>query len=357
MTAAVKTLRSLILVFMILSLMTPSARAIEKCMICHGKSDLSRIEATGRVHSLLVDEKTITASVHKGKICTDCHIDVVAIPHQKPGKVNCRRCHYYGNPVGAPEGRLYDQYDHSVHGLEVAAGNPGAPVCQNCHGGHDIFSPDSALSSINIRNIPQTCGRCHIDIFATYRESIHGRSLENGNVDAPVCSSCHGEHNIASHNDPESRVYGGNVTSTCSDCHGPLGVAEKYGIKTDRTATFEDSFHGVAQMMGSRMVANCSSCHGVHDIRSGDDPKSRIHPANIPTTCGRADCHPEATTEFASGTIHVDPKSEESGLLYYISKGFMILTVSTMAVLFAFILLDLYRRGKAIPSRSKENNE
>ncbi len=325
-----------------------SAAAEEKCMICHGKKELSRTEQTGRKVPLFVDTTVLNRSMHANKKCTDCHIDVVAIPHkQTPRKVNCRRCHYAGNPVGAPDGDLYEKYEHSVHGLEVAKGNPKAPVCQDCHGAHDVISHESPDSKFNRKNLPKTCGRCHIEIYATYSESVHGVALANGNLDAPNCANCHGEHNIQRPENAESRVAPANVTATCSDCHGQKGVVSKYGIKTDRTETFEESFHGVAQQMQNTMVANCASCHGYHDIRPEEDPQSSINPANIPKTCGKPGCHPEATARFASGQIHVDPKSEDAGILYYISRGFMVLTVSVLIGLIGFILLDLYRRARA----------
>jgi hypothetical protein len=170
--------------------------------------------------------------------------------------------------------------------------------------------------------------------------------LADGIMDSPDCVSCHGEHSIRRPNDPASSVAPANVSHTCGACHGPVGVAAKYGIKSDRTATYEDSFHGIAQTMDNVTVANCASCHGYHDVLPEDDPKSTIHPDNIASTCGRPECHPEATPQFASGRIHVDPHNKESGLVYYITKFFTVLTVTTLAGLFAFIMLDLYRRAK-----------
>ena len=340
-------LRLLLLTIFLVGGLSAGVAAIEKCNICHGKEDHHKIEESGRRVPLYVTEEQVNSSVHNGKICTDCHVDIVEIPHKDVKQVNCGRCHYSGNPVGAPGGEIFDQYQHSVHGMEVAKGNPKSPICKDCHGTHEILKHDSPESVMYKQNIPKTCGKCHIDIYATFRESQHGTALEEGNLDSPDCSSCHGEHDIARHTVPESKVARGHVSETCSECHGPKGVVAKYGIKTDRTATFEESFHGVAQIMESQMVANCASCHGYHDIRSHDDPKSSIYIDNIPATCGKPDCHPEATISFASGQIHVDPKSEESGLLYYISKFFLILTVSTLVGLLVFILLDLIRRAKS----------
>jgi hypothetical protein len=330
-----------------LALTSGWVRAAEKCTLCHGRKDFTKTEETGRKISLYVDENALKSSIHGARGCTDCHVDVVAIPHKAVKKVNCKRCHYSGNPVGAPQGVLYDQFEQSVHGVEVLKGNAKAPVCQDCHGTHDITPPDSASSSMYKLNRPKTCGRCHVDIYATYKESVHGEALAKGNLDAPDCSSCHGEHNIRPPSDPTSQVSPANVAHTCSNCHGPVGVVAKYGIKTDRTATFEESFHGIARVMKNMTVANCSSCHGFHDVRRPDDPKSSVYPANIVKTCGRPGCHPEATPQFAKGKIHVDPTSKESGILYYITKFFAILTISTLIGLFIFIILDLLRRAKA----------
>ncbi len=325
-----------------------SVAAQERCLICHAKPGFSRVEETGRKISLFIDTTIIGHSVHAGKLCTDCHVDVTTIPHAKKLEaVNCRRCHYSGNPVGAPQGELYDQYAQSVHGQEVASGNPKAPICQDCHGSHDIKSHDSPDSRMAKMNRPNTCGSCHIEIYATYRESVHGVALLRDSVmDSPDCAACHGEHNIRRPTDTTSQVSPAHVSQTCGECHGPMGVASKYGIKSDRTTTFEDSFHGIAHQMENRTVANCASCHGFHDIRPQDDPKSSINTANIVTTCGQSNCHPEATVQFASGKIHVDPHNKESGLVYYITKFFTILTIGTLAGLFVFIVLDLFRRAQ-----------
>jgi Cytochrome c7 and related cytochrome c len=341
-----------IAIFALTIILPTNLIADENCLICHGKVNFAKVEPTGRKVLLYVDTTLLYKSVHAARGCVDCHDDVIQIPHQPAAKVNCRRCHYSGNPVGAPQGELYDEFTESVHGKALAEGNSKAPICQDCHGSHEVLSPDSTGSSMNRSHRPTSCGKCHMEIYATYRESVHGHAFTNGNVDAPDCVGCHGEHNIKGTTDSESQVSPEHISQTCGGCHGPMGVAAKYGIKTDRTTTFEESFHGIAHKMDNRTVANCASCHGFHDIRPANDPKSTVHAANIVKTCGKPECHPEATPQFASGKIHVDPTKEEAGLVYYITKFFTILTVATLAGLFTFIILDLMRRAKS--SRSKK---
>jgi hypothetical protein len=179
-------------------------------------------------------------------------------------------------------------------------------------------------------------------VFSDYRESIHWRAFSGGKRDSAVCTDCHGEHTIRAHESPESSTYISRVPETCSRCHASVAVVGKYGIKTEQVATYGRSFHGIAIKYGGKTVANCASCHGVHDIRPSDDPKSAVNIDNIPKTCGK--CHTGANVNYAKGKIHVDPTKREAGLVYWVSLFFKYLTISVMVGLVAHISLDLFRR-------------
>lgn len=319
---------------------------LQKCTICHAKPGHKRIYDSGHVKSLFVDEKILKKSVHADKACTDCHGDVTAIPHRVlPKKVNCTRCHYIGNPIGAPQDVDYRAYMKSAHGQAAASGNRKAPRCQDCHGNHNIRAHTDPASNIFREQIPKTCGRCHIEIYAEYRESVHGDALyAEGNADVPVCTSCHGEHNILAPTDPDSTVYPSHVAEACSQCHAAETIMGKYGIDSEQVATYDETFHGIAGKFGSVMVANCASCHGVHDIRGPDDPKSSVYIENIPETCGR--CHEGANVNYAKGKIHVDAKKKEAGIIYYVAFAFKWLTIMTMIGLITHIFLDLNRKAR-----------
>lgn len=320
---------------------TPGADV--KCLICHGKPDFGIPGVDGRRHSLFVDTTAVKASVHARWTCTDCHSTVTAIPHL-PGvpRVECTRCHYSGNKVGAPEGQLYDQYQGSVHGLAAAAGKADAPFCQDCHGTHNIRRPTDPLSPIARLNVTATCGRCHVHEFTEFEISIHGEQVEKGNLDAPVCTNCHGEHDIRVRGDPHSKVSSENIPNTCSACHSSEKLMEQYGVRAVQVETYRDSYHGIAVKFGQKQAANCASCHGVHDILAANNPRSRVNVANIPKTCGG--CHTDANANYARGRIHVDAGDSRSGVIYYISSFFKWLTITTLAVLILNILLDLRRK-------------
>ncbi len=333
------------------------AQQLKKCSICHGKPDFKKILKSGKVVSLYVDEMELANSVHAGRRCEDCHRDIIEIPHGRDIKrVDCTQCHYEGNPVGAPDTTLYKDYKESVHGKAVATGKTEAPVCQDCHGDHNVHRADDPVSKVYRLNVPVTCGRCHLEIYAEYTTSIHGTLLKQGNADVPACTGCHGEHRILSHENPQSTIYATNVQKTCSACHAEIGLMSKYGIDVKPVMTYEESFHGVASKFGMRTVANCASCHGVHDIRPPEDPNSSVNIQNIPRTCGKPECHPGANINFARGKIHVDPKSRESGIIYYVSHFFKYLTITVMLGLIAHIILDLshkFRNRKANAGRSE----
>lgn len=318
----------------------------QRCMICHGKHGFKKVDESGAVRMLWVDLAVLKGSVHRAKACTDCHHDVVEIPHkERPARVYCRRCHYKDNPAGAPSSDAYLEYERSVHGRALAGGNPRAPVCQSCHGNHDILHTRNPNSRVAHGRVAATCGRCHLEEYSQYKSSVHGRAVyERGVKDAPDCTGCHGEHSIMAVSDPASLVGALNVARTCAGCHGDQAIMARYGIEAEQVETFEESFHGIAVRFGLKRAANCASCHGTHDIRPPDDPASSVNPANIPRTCGK--CHPGANPNYARGKIHVNPKAREAGIVYWVASFFKYLTLVTIAALILHILLDLWRRFK-----------
>jgi hypothetical protein len=324
----------------------PLAVEVRQCGICHGRPEFKQVDPDGTVRTLWVDEGQLATSVHAKWHCIDCHADVDRIPHPpRLALVNCQRCHFPGNPVGAPEEVNYEGYVKSVHGRLRQAGNAKAPACQDCHGGHGVRKPSDAASLVHPLHLPQTCGRCHVRVFAEYTTSAHGVSLlEKGNREAPSCSSCHGEHGILPPKENASAVSATHIPETCSNCHGMTEFNLRYGIPINPVRTFRHTFHGIANELGSVRVANCASCHTAHNILPATDPRSTVNPANIPATCGKVGCHPGANANYARGRFHIDPSSRDAGIIYWVALFFKILTVSTLAALGAHIVLDLVKK-------------
>ena len=304
---------------------------------------------------------------HGAATCTDCHGSIHALkPHTDPDSIahwsklatTCGRCH--GNAEMAeqfhiPVVRPVEAYLGSVHARRVAAGERGA-VCADCHGAHDIRAGSDRDSSTGRLRISTTCGRCHPEVLATYQESVHGVALARGNPDVPVCTDCHGEHRILGAGESGSPVFAANVPGeTCGRCHGDARLSSKYGLATGNVAAFQDSFHGLALRAGQVRVANCASCHGVHDIRPSSDPRSHVNPANLPATCGK--CHPGAGRLFALGPVHSPTGSTGAWAVSWVRTIYLWLIGLTIGFMAVHNLLNFARkvRRPSPPPRAPEN--
>src|SRR5690348_7713551 len=347
----------------------------EECLACHADASLTK-EAGGKKISLDVNQEKFKASAHNIFGCVDCHQDVKAFPHEPtPAKPACATCHEeqvgaynrgfhaqaikngdakaascldcHGGPhdllpASDPNSRVnhanvpktcgtchgqkfvmqssghsaqpFINYEESVHGKSVAKnGGSKAAVCTDCHGAHEILSAGNAKSPIFKFNVPFTCAKCHDGVRQEFMASIHGQAVTRGNWQAPVCTDCHGIHSIKAPTDPSSSVAAlALARTTCARCHEGVRLAGEFGVEGRRASTYLASYHGLASKTGSTVVANCASCHGVHNILPSSDPKSMVNHANLTTTCGK--CHPGASEKFIQGKIHVDaPLSADVG--------------------------------------------
>ena len=186
-------------------------------------------------------------------------------------------------------------------------------MCTDCHGSHEILGAADAKSSIFKFNVPKTCGTCHGSVEREFDQSTHGQAILRGQWQAPVCTDCHGIHSIQSHKDPTSPVSAQNLAEgTCARCHEGVRLSREFGFEAGRVSTYMASYHGLASQRGSTVVANCASCHGVHNILPSSDPHSTVSPANLVKTCGQ--CHVGATQSFVAARVHVNaPLSTDKG--------------------------------------------
>jgi len=346
------------------------------CKSCHGTHNIKRIDAAGSKWSknnLLGscgachanEKEEYTKSDHaKGTLsgnlsapdCISCHKSkITAVSSTKDSlelKITqqhlCLSCHLDDPEIRSrttPSTGFIRAYEESVHGIAFQRGNAKAASCIDCHNSHEVIGPTNQESSINKFNIPQTCGKCHSDISKEFQASIHGQSLGKGNKDSPACTDCHGEHNILRTDDPNAPVAFANVSKqVCSVCHSSVKLSEKYGIDSDRYKTFSDSYHGLALQGGSLEVANCASCHGVHNIRPSSDPSSTINKANLVKTCGS--CHPGANVNFTVGKIHVTMTKEDEPILYWIATTYIILIIVIIGGMLIHNIFDFVKKTK-----------
>jgi cytochrome b subunit of formate dehydrogenase len=270
-------------------------------------------------------------SAHTGLPCDTCHEGHEKVPHPANiPKPVCGSCH---------ESQAGD-YANGVHGLERKKGNEGAPDCGLCHGSaHELLSPKSqAFRSA----VPETCGMCHTDVVDQYKASVHGQALARGITQAPLCTDCHGEHKIIRHTNEASPVNSSHIRDTCANCHGNVTLTRKFGLPNDRLVSFDSSFHGLAAKAGSQSVANCASCHGVHNILPSSDPKSTISAKNLASTCGK--CHPGAGQRFAITQVHVVEGRTQQPALKWVREFYLLVIPVTIGLMLIHNLGDWLRK-------------
>jgi cytochrome b subunit of formate dehydrogenase len=244
----------------------------------------------------------LSKSAHGALTCDTCHDGHEKVPHPADlPKPQCAACH----------GDQATEFEKSVHAEELRKGN-AAPDCAFCHGSaHELLKPQTEAFR---KALPDQCGMCHTDISDQFKTSVHGKAVAQGIGQAPVCSYCHGSHAILRHTNVNSPVFRTHVRDTCGGCHGNVQLSRQMKMPEDRLVSFDESYHGLAARAGNQTVANCASCHGVHNILASSDPKSTINPKNLPATCGQ--CHPGAGKRFAITQVHLIQGSESAGLTW-----------------------------------------
>jgi cytochrome b subunit of formate dehydrogenase len=375
------------------------------CFVCHGEANMTKTLPDASVKSLYVEAAVFGTSVHAKEGCTSCHADAAELPHEEGlAKVNCGSCHDEAQPYEkSPHGQLLknggkdvngcsdchgvhdiraasdplshtyprnlpetcgrchsnpalvkshmisilnpsDSYLKSAHALAILKGNLASASCTTCHGTHDLLPAYNPASRVYRRNVPATCGKCHANELADYQRSIHGRAMTAGIKDAPVCTDCHGEHDIEAPNQKTSKVSPRQiVTQTCTRCHDNETVMSRYGVVTGRQASYMDSYHGLASAAGSEVVASCASCHEAHRVLPQSDPESSIYPANLPGTCGK--CHKNAGPHFARGAVHIMPTDPGQKALGIVRLIYIVLITVIIGGMIMHNTLSMARRA------------
>ncbi|MGA1874363.1 MAG: hypothetical protein ACMUIA_02015 [bacterium] len=155
-----------------------------------------------------------------------------------------------------------------------------------------ILNPRMAKAS----RVENQCLACHKGLpahLALYPQewttSIHAaRNIS--------CENCHGGDPTSS-NKPDigQKGYRGapakhEIPAFCDRCHADPLYMRTYNVRIDEENVYKNSIHGQRLLKeGNTYVASCVDCHGSHDIKEVDDPRSRVNHLNIAETCAR--CH------------------------------------------------------------------
>lgn len=318
------------------------------CTVCHtATSPNVHTFGDGTTVSVAVDPEVLANSVHgidnpEGALsCTDCHGEM-AFPHVvEPApsprlstlekSLSCTECHT----------EQTENIASDVHYLALVEGNLRAASCVDCHGAHDIQTPDEPRT-----RIVETCGTCHTTTNDEYITSVHGEALFEGDENVPTCIDCHGVHGIQH---PTTALFRNRSPELCADCHADTELMEEYGISTYVFESYLTDFHGKTVALFAQSDPNvasnkavCYDCHGVHDIKRMTDQTEAEIQENLQIMCQQ--CHPDATSDFpASWVGHFPPTLDTYPFLFLVDTFYLIMIP---LVLFGFVFLvgtDIFR--------------
>ncbi|MDE3194577.1 MAG: cytochrome c3 family protein [Chloroflexota bacterium] len=245
------------------------------------------------------------------------------VPQGPDGTYQCSTCHGPGaDPSAIPAGTTVPlpPPDHAAYKPDscvtchatVVAQDPTTPsyaLCATCHGQKDKLTklPDGETLQVSV------------DV-AAFRSSVHGDFS---------CTECHPKQRTIPHaplTAADLRAFKQEMGNVCQSCHA------------EATASYAESFHGMAARLGVSRAATCTDCHTAHAVKA----PAQWTLAERATQC--ATCHTGATASFASGWMgHREPSLGWFPMVFFASKFFVALTALTLGVGIVHVELDVLR--------------
>ena len=151
------------------------------------------------------------------------------------------------------------------------------------------------------------CLDCHTD--PTNSRKVNGKSVPMAVFPTNIFnSSVHGKLDcIDCHQGIKELVHDSKIPKPqCSSCHEP---------KTNHVAAVQEyasSIHGVSKAMGASAAANCSDCHGSHNILPVKNADSPVFKLNLAQTCAKCHSNPGINAEYRMKYPEVAAQYEDS---------------------------------------------
>ena len=185
--------------------------AAPTCYECHGAHEMEKADnpdskiskqniakTCGQTNCHGEQLKDFTGSVHQAGVqkgnsdaptCNNCHGNHGIVTKDNGSKLEksldliklCSNCHASVELVERNElpTQVSETYMESFHGLATRGGLKEAANCESCHGHHNVRPSTDSLSSINKKNLPSTCGKCHPGATEVlFRTKIHLTDVE-----------------------------------------------------------------------------------------------------------------------------------------------------------------------------------
>ena len=247
------------------------------CEVCHGGDpeawdyDEAKDPARGFI-GIPVGRQVV-------EVCGRCHADPDLIRRYNPNLPTDQIAKYWT----------------SGHGKSLMQGNTEVAQCASCHGTHAIKRSNDPGSPVYHAEVAATCSQCHADrtqmrkfnlpadVVDQYRNSVHGVALlERGDLAAPTCNNCHGNHGAAP---PEVR----SIQEVCGVCH------------VNNQTLFNQT--KMEKVFATQDLHGCVVCHTAHDIQQLDDSVIGTSADGVCLRCHEANDPGAVQAEYIRGTL------------------------------------------------------
>ena len=321
----------------------PGTVSCESCHLGRGAGGAGTMPLIDQLHARASTGSPACVQCHRHHGVEPANATAAATSRANVARL-CARCHE--SPAHSGSAPQVAGYAGSVHSGARAGGTEPAATCTDCHAVHATGARSDVMLFPARTGEPQTCGRCHPREKQAYLHSVHGVALRTRPEAMPVCTDCHGKHDILRVADERSPASRSRLVATCDRCHGDEDFASHNGMTTVAARTYRHSYHGIAYRYGNPRAPTCASCHSAHGILPASSPLSPTNTRNIPGQC--AQCHPGAATSPQIGLFHVLPRPGMSWLLFIIRTVYMLLVFGSFAGFAAYIVFDLVAHRRLV---------
>jgi hypothetical protein len=156
---------------------------------------------------------------------------------------------------------VYAKYSRSVHSkARVEKGDLSAPTCNSCHGNHGAVPPE-------VGSVANVCGTCHATFADQFKLSPHWEAF--GEMGLPGCVTCHENHEILP---PTEAFLLPGPEGKCDSCHetGSAGAQAASTMRND-ILLLRTEIRGAREILRRAAEAGMEVSRAEFELTKADD--------------------------------------------------------------------------------------